>query len=106
MAKGILLDENNDLLIQVRRGTDGKIASGLVVGERKMQDVFLVLQSNQGEFKEDPILGANLLRNIRMKTDKSKIKSDIEKALMRLGLRLDDVQDDLQTYINLQKLQL
>ncbi|MDR0872982.1 MAG: hypothetical protein LBN27_05880 [Prevotellaceae bacterium] len=106
MAKGILLDENNDLKIQVRRGADGKITSGLVVGESKVQDVYLVLQSNQGEFKEDPILGANLFRNIRMKADRSKIKSDIEIALARMGVKLSDVEKELQAFINQQNLEL
>jgi len=72
--KGILLDENGDFLIKVKRGADGKITGGLVVGDNAVQCAGLVLQMNQGELKEDPIIGANLLRNMRGKLNRSKLK--------------------------------
>jgi hypothetical protein len=93
--KGILLDENNDLM--VRNGT-------LVIDERTMQDVYIVLRANQGDIKEDPIAGANLLRNLKSKADKSKIQGEIKTALRRIGIEFDSVQQEVQEMINGKKL--
>jgi len=98
--KGILFNENNDLLIRVRRGTDGRITGGLVVGNNAVQCAGLVLQMNQGELKEDPIIGANLLRNIRGKLNRDKLKNEINTALVRANIRIEDVKNELDILIN------
>ena len=104
--KGILLDENNDLLIKVKRGADGKILIGLVVGDNAVQCAGLVLQMNQGELKEDPIIGANLLRNIRTKLNRDKLKNQVEIALTRANIRIEDVKNELDILINKQSIPL
>jgi len=104
--KGILLNENNDLLINVRRDVNGKIISGLVVNNNAVQCAGLVLQANQGEFKEDPIIGANLLRNMRGKLNRHKIKHEIEVALMRANIRVEDVKNELDILINSENINL
>ena len=98
--KGILLDENNDLLIRVRRGADGRINDGLVVNDNAVQCAGLVLQASQGEFKEDPIIGANLLRNMRGKLNRHKLKHEIEIALVRANIRNEDVKNEIEILIN------
>jgi len=97
---GILLNKDNSLLIRVRRGTDGRITGGLVVGNNAVQCAGLVLQMNQGELKEDPIIGANLLRNMRGKLNREKLKNQIEVALIRANINIEDVKNELDIIIN------
>mgnify|MGYP000494461125 CR=1 FL=1 len=51
--KGLLLDEDGDLLI--RKGS-------LVIGENSDQIIGLVLVANRGEFKEYPLIGAEVIK--------------------------------------------
>ena len=104
--KGLLLDETGDLLIKVRRGTDGKITGGLVIGDNAVQCAGLVLQINQGELKEDPIVGTNLLQNIRGRLDRDKLKNEVKKALTRANMRIEDVKNELDILINTQSVPL
>ncbi len=57
--RGLLLDENGDLLVNIVRGADRKITSGLVVGDNTLQCAQLILGAFTGEFKNAPLLGAN-----------------------------------------------
>lgn len=57
MRKGILLGDNGDLLVKVVRDSSGLITQGLVVGESDYNHVVLIVESNQGDFKEFPVLG-------------------------------------------------
>jgi hypothetical protein len=103
---GILLGEDNDLLIKVRRTDDGKISGGLVVSDNAVQCAGLVLAMNQGELKEDPVIGANLLCNIRGKLNRDKLKNQIETALVRANIRIEDVKNELDILINKQSINL
>lgn len=100
MSKGILLDGDNDIKINVRRDGKGLITDGFVFGERTMQDAYIVLASNQGDIKEDPLCGSNLLRMIRGKADIEKIRKTVEIALARVKIRLDDIKNQLDIIIN------
>jgi hypothetical protein len=105
-VRGILTGVDNDLLIKVRRGVDGKIIGGLVVSDNAVQCAGLVLQMNQGELKEDPIIGANLLHNIRGKLNRDKLKNQIETALLRANIRIEDVKNELDILINKQSISI
>jgi len=84
MAKGILLDENNDL----------KIVNGrMQLGNTLMQEVGIILQMNQGELKFDPMLGANLVTEIRGVPNLYKIESIIDTQLALDGKNYDDIKD-------------
>lgn len=87
--KDILLDENNDI----------KILNGdFDIGESEMQEVVLILQSVQSEWKETPVLGPNLYQYIKSKADKISIERQ-----MRIHLALDDKDyDQLKTKIEAQ----
>lgn len=98
--KGILVDDNNELQVSVKRDSRGMIMQGLVIDHRKMQDVFLILSLNQGDVKEDPLIGANLLKMIRGGKNIEKIRKTIEIALERGGIKFDDVKDQVQVLIN------
>lgn len=98
--KGILLDGNDGLAVRVARDTSGKITGGLVVGESKMQDAYLVLKSCRGDFKEDPVLGAGLLLNIRGRHGRDALKKAAAVSLMRVGIDFEDIKNDLRVIIN------
>lgn len=100
MSKGILLDGDNDLKINVKRGDGGLITDGLEVGQRIIQDAYLVLASSQGDMKEDPLCGAGLIRMIRSRADMEKIRKTVEIALARVRIRPDDIKSQLDIIIN------
>jgi len=104
--KGILLNENNDLFIMVRRDARGIITDGLIAGDNAVQCAGLVLQMNQGELKEDPIVGANLLRNMRGRLNRDKVKNEVETALVRANIRIEDVKNELDILVNEQSIGL
>jgi hypothetical protein len=91
MRRGILLDDDNDLKIE--GGT-------MKIGERKMQDAFMVLSMNQGDLKEDPLAGVNLVRMIRGRENKEKIRKTIEIGLERVGIKFDEIKSEFETIIN------
>ena len=83
MKRGILLDSNNDFRVE-----DGM----LKVGDREIQDAFMVLSINQGDLKEDPLAGTNLIKMIRGRENKEKIRKTVEIALERIGIKFDDIK--------------
>lgn len=93
--RGIMLDENGDLLIRPHRQPDGKL-SGLVLDETPVQDTAIVLEMNQGELKEDPVLGPNLIRYLRSRVDKTRIKKQIQVHLGRAGIDYNEVSEQLK----------
>lgn len=97
--KGLLLDNNNEILIKKRTDSEGKI-SGFVIGDTLLQNASLVLGMNQGELKEDPVVGASLLKRIRSKSDQSQIKRIIEISLSRVGISFNDIENLIQLQIN------
>ncbi|MDD3079087.1 MAG: hypothetical protein PHH37_08285 [Paludibacter sp.] len=58
--KGILLTENNDLDIKVVRDADGKIVSGLQIGDVTRQNQRTIILAQKGEIKEAPTMGVGL----------------------------------------------
>lgn len=91
----MMLDENGDLMVRSRKLVDGKL-SGLVVDDTLIQDSAIILEMNQGELKEDPILGPNLLRYLRSKADKSQIQKQIQVHLSRAGIDYNKVAEQLK----------
>lgn len=49
-----------DIDIHVLRGDNGKIVSGVVIGDILAQNQALILQTHKGEWKEDPSIGAGI----------------------------------------------
>jgi hypothetical protein len=98
--KGILINRDDDLQINVKRDVSGKIINGLVVGERLLQDAYIVLKTNMGDIKEDPIAGANLLRMLRSKASREKIRKTIEIALARVNIRYEDIKQQIEVILN------
>lgn len=93
--KGIQLSDKGDLKIIPTR-KDGKIQSGLFIDDSTIQNAYIVLGLNQGEMKQTPLLGPNLLRFIRAKAGKTAVIKQIRMHLERAGMNYDELKD----YIN------
>jgi hypothetical protein len=62
MAKnrGILLGDDGDLKIEVKRDRDGLITGGLVIGDVTRQNQRTILLAEKGEIKDAPLLGVGI----------------------------------------------
>lgn len=100
MRKGILLTENFDIAINPVRDTNGLITSGIIVGNSEDQDAILILTSQQGNIKEDPLLGVGLNKFIRSKYNSYEIQSRIRLHLTRAGIDYDNFKERLILNIN------
>jgi len=87
MAKDIILDEDNDLLFK---------NGDLVLGESEMQEVGLILQSNQGDFKQSPIIGSNLTTEIRGSENKVKRERNLRIQMKLDGKNFDTIKNRLK----------
>lgn len=76
MANDILLDDTGDL-----DALDGDF----VIGDSELQEIALILQTNQGDYKQDPITGANLLRFKNSTLSPNEIRNKSAIALKRDG---------------------
>ena len=72
--KDILVDEHNDLEI---------IAGDFSIGESTSQEVGFILQSQQGNWKSDPLVGANMVELIKGKHNRTAIEKRIKIQLER-----------------------
>lgn len=97
--KGILIDQDYELLIRPKLDSNNKIVSGLVVSANTDQCAALVLQMSQGELKEDPLLGAGLTKFMRSKYSQSQIDQRIRQHLTRAGINYQDYKQRLSTII-------
>jgi len=86
----ILLNDSDDLEI---------INGDFATGESLTQDVSLILRLNQGELKEDPVLGPGLIRQINGTANKQKLKGLMRLHLERDGKSWDDLNDLINTTI-------
>lgn len=87
----ILLDDNNDI----------KILNGdFDIGESEMQEVALILQSAQGEWKESPLLGPNLYKFINSKVTKTEFEREIALHLAIDNKDYKSLKTKIETFIN------
>jgi hypothetical protein len=86
--KGILIDENNDLLIKPVRDDNGKIVSGVVVGNNDYQCVKIIIEAQKGEIKETPTLGFGIDNYLKSSGDvKQKFVNELTKELKSAGFK-------------------
>jgi hypothetical protein len=57
---GILIGNDFDLSIAVRNDSDGKIVSGLKIGDSVYQQQTLLLVTGKGEWKDKPLTGVGI----------------------------------------------
>lgn len=87
----IELGADNELKIK-----DGDFA----VAESEMQEVALILASNQGEWKEDPILGPNLIQMMKINESKADITQRVRIHLERDSKEYDQIKDKIKLITN------
>ena len=91
MSKDILLDDNNDLKI---------INGDFDYGDSEIQEVGLILQSTQSEWKMTPTLGPNMYRFIKSKASKSEIESTVAIHLAIDNKDFKTLRTKINTVIN------
>ena len=87
----ILLNDDNSLKI-----TNGDFETG----ESELQEVALILQSVQGEWKSTPILGPNLYRFINGKTNKAEIEREVAIHLAIDNKDFKALKTKIETIVN------
>ncbi|WP_264521208.1 hypothetical protein [Flavobacterium sp. N1994] len=87
MAKDLLLDADLDILIE---------AGDFVIGESTVQEVALILCSNQGDWKNEPLIGANLIKYIRTGAKPADIKRVVTFQMEQDAKDYDDIKDLLK----------
>ncbi|NDW10953.1 hypothetical protein [Dysgonomonas sp. 520] len=86
MNNGILLDEETgDLSINIVRDAQGYIVSGLTVGNNDYQNIQLVVLSNKGDFREQPILGVGVERYLKSVGRANDLRREITVQLEAIG---------------------
>lgn len=96
--KGILLNTDFELQVNLRT-SDGLITGGLVIGDNTDQCAAVTLGMQQGELKEDPLLGAGLTHFIRGKYSQSQIDQRIRQHLTRAGINYQEYKQRISTTI-------
>lgn len=81
--RDILVSENNDLEL---------IAGDFSIGESLLQEVGLILQSQQGNWKSDPLVGANMVELIKGKHNRTAVEKRVKVQLERDGKDYDAVK--------------
>lgn len=89
--KGIVLTPDGDVSVVNRH---------LVVSDTLLQDASIALQLKQGELKEDPLLGPNLVRLIRSKPDKVEMERLVKIHLSRAGIEYENIKSKLNITLN------
>jgi hypothetical protein len=85
--KGILLNNDFDLLIR-----DGSF----VIGEAEISEAGVILGLNQGNLKNDPLLGPDLVKYMRSIDGASKAVAAAKKHLARDGKSYQDMKDRIR----------
>jgi hypothetical protein len=85
--KGILLDENGDLMIH---------NGSMVVGDSTLQNQYLILIAQKGEFKEYPTLGVGI-SDMLGDDDALEWKKRIREEFVKDGLDINSMNLDLQS---------
>lgn len=92
MSTGILLDEDTgDIAINVVRDANGKIVSGLTLGDITYQSIRLVVLSDKGDFKEHPVLGVGAERYLKSVGREHELRREIAVQLDAVGFGKADV---------------
>lgn len=91
MANDFLLDSTGDLAIE---------DNDLVIGDSLTQEVELVMQTNQGEWKRSPLLGPNLIEKINSGASPREIKQAVKLSLEMDGKDYNELKDYLNVKVN------
>lgn len=84
--KGIVLDNNYELKIELERAGNGLITQGLVVGNIDYQRCSLIIEAQKGEFKEYPTLGFGVDNYLKGMRPKQHFVNELTKELKSDGM--------------------
>lgn len=93
---GIQLNESDDtgqildLKIDIKRGVDGKIIQGVVVGNTLEQNKALILIAQPGELKFDPDLGVGF-EDLLLSEDYLEFRHRIREHFAKDGLKVNNL---------------
>ncbi|MBU2526155.1 MAG: hypothetical protein KKC03_06110 [Bacteroidetes bacterium] len=93
---GIQVTDSNDngtfldMKVDVQRDTDGKIVSGMAIGDTLQQNITFMLMAERGEFKAVPELGVGL-KGILLDNDFLSYEHKIRQQLPVDGLRIKKI---------------
>jgi len=84
---GILLDETGGIMVH---------NGGMAVGNTSLQNQYMILVAQKGEFKEHPALGVGI-SNMLGDDDVLEWKKQIREEFKKDGLKVNKIDLDLQT---------
>lgn len=90
-GKGILIDDNWELQIKPLHGADGKIISGLIVGNSTYQNQAIIMVAHPGEIKEAPTVGIGI-SDIALDEDYLKWRHRIREQLEAEGMTVGPIE--------------
>lgn len=85
--------EDYDIKIDVQKGLDGRIISGLEIGDILRQNQALILVMHKGELKENPSVGVGI-SDIINDHQLDKWRAEIREQLEMDGQKVDSVKLD------------
>lgn len=69
-----------------------KIANGdFVIGDSESQDIELIITSQKGDWKENPLVGVGIGQLIKSRATETKIKKEIDQQLTNDGFKSIDI---------------
>jgi hypothetical protein len=99
---GILLNKDGELMLDIKRNSEGQITSSLVIGDITGQNLNFLMLAHEGEFKESPQTGVGI-EDILLDSDlplwRRKITEQVENEGMRINsltVNIDKVNVDAQ----------
>ncbi len=92
-----MIGNQKDLLVN----EDLMILDGdFIIGESQLQEVEIILTLSQGELKQDPLLGANLMSYQNSSKSSQEIKSNVSIALQRDGKDYNKIKKELEIHVD------
>lgn len=85
--------EDYDIKIDVQKGLDGRIISGLEIGDILRQNQALILAMHKGELKENPSVGVGI-SDIINDHQLDKWRAEIREQMEMDGQKVDSVKLD------------
>ncbi len=90
--KGILIDNDFDLIVEPKRDNDGKIIVGLLIGNSDYQNCHCITVAQKGEFKEYPTLGFGIDNYLNGTIIKN---AQLFKTELQKELKTDNIDSDV-----------
>ena len=87
---GMQLGEDYDLVMRVTRDAEGRILSGVAIGDTLAQNQALIIGCHRGEFKEQPAVGAGI-SDMMLDHDPLAWRTVIREQLEMDGQTVDEV---------------